>query len=492
MMEYYIGIDIGTSSAKSLLMDSAGKIIKTSARTYEISERYPGWKEIDPELWMQAVDATLSELLADIDSMQVMAVGVTGQMHTVVLMDEAGNPVRPALMWNDTRTASMLPGIKENIRGIEDISYIANIISTGSPAVNLLWVKENEPENFVKMKKFLIGPDYIVFRLTGKYQTDYCEASTSSLFDLRKCEWSSEARELFGFPEGIYPDVKGSGEIAGTILPEYQEKYHLNSSVKVIVGTGDNPAAAISTGCLAKNETVLSLGTSGVLMFPRKKVSFESKGKNILFSMDGEEISVLVQGVVQSCGSSMGWWVEKILQTKDYNGETENIDTGHLGEGSVLFYPHLSGDKTIYADPRLRGCFIGIGTDAGRKEMMTAVMEGICFAVKQLTEAMDIPPEALTDLKVTGGGSKNRVWMQILADVLNTSVIQLESNSGAGYGIALAAAAAVSGKTVDKVVDGLLTEKERFTPRVYNTKLYQKKYERYLRIYDAVRRIEAY
>lgn len=491
-MEYYIGIDIGTSSAKSLLMDSAGKIIKTSVRTYEISERCPGWKEINPELWMQTVDETLSELLEDVDSTKVMAIGVTGQMHTVILMDEVGSPVRPALMWNDTRTASMLLGIKEKIRSIGEISYIADIISTGSPAVNLLWVKENEPDNFLKTKKFLIGPDYIVSRLTGQYQTDYCEASTSSLFDLKKCEWSPEIRELFGFPEEIYPNVKGSGQIAGTVLPEYQAKYHLSPSVKVIVGTGDNPAAAISTGCLAKNETVLSFGTSGVMMFPRKKVSFEAKGKNILFSMDGEEISVLVQGAVQSCGSSMGWWVEKILQTTDYNGETEGIDTEHLGEGSVLFYPHLSGDKTIYANPRLRGCFIGIGTDSGRKEMMTAVMEGICFAVKQLTEEMDIPLEALTDLKVTGGGAKNRVWMQILADVLNTSVIQLENNSGAGYGIALAAASAVCGKTIDEMVDGLLTEKERFTPRPYNAKLYQKNYERYLCIYDAVRRIEAH
>lgn len=489
-MAYYVGIDIGTSSAKLLLMDSGGNVIKSSCRSYEIAEHTPGWKEIDPEVWMQAVEDALSELFSGVDTMQITSIGVTGQMHTTVFLDKSGQSIRPALMWNDTRTASMLPEIKEDIRNIKEVSYIANVVSTGSPAVNLLWVKKNETENFSKIQKFLIGPDYIVYRLTGQYQTDYCEASTSSLCDLRQGNWSPQLRQLFGFPENIYPEIKGTCEIAGTLLPEYQKKYCLKSDVKVIVGSGDNPSAAISTGCLAKKYPVLSLGTSGVLMFPRDKVVFDAKGKNILFSMDGKQISVLVQGVVQSCGSSLGWWLEKIQQTKDYDGEISGVDTAHLGESTVIFYPHLVGDKTIYADPELRGCFLGIGTDVTRKDMTIAVLEGICFGIRQLAEEMDIPAEKLADLHVTGGGARNEVWMQILADVLNTSVIQMESKSGAAYGIALASA--VSEKlSMEKVVEQTLVVKKRFIPRTYNAELYQKKYKKYLGIYDAIRKINA-
>lgn len=490
-MGYYIGIDIGTSSAKLLLIDSQGNMIKSCSRSYEIIENTPGWKEIEPETWLCAVEDALSELLSDIDTMQIRSIGVTGQMHTVVFLDDKGNSIRPAMMWNDTRTAPMLSKVKENIRNIEEINYIANIISTGSPAINLLWLKQYEPKHFSKIHKFLIAPDYIVYRFTGKYQTDYCEASTSSLYDLKQQKWSKQIRELLDFPEDIYPEVKGTAEIAGTILPEYQKKYHLNDDVKVIVGTGDNPAAAIATGCIAKNDIVLSFGTSGVLMFSKKAISFNTKGKNILFSLDGKNISVLVQGVVQSCGNSLSWWVEKIQQTTNYDEEIGKVDMNRLGENALIFYPHITGDKTIYASPDLRGCFIGIGTDVTRQDMTLAVMEGICFAMKQLTEAMDIPDEKLRNIRVIGGGAKNEIWMQILSDVLNTSVIQTESNAGAVYGIALVAASAIEkGLSIEKILERTLILKKKFFPREYHTKLYQKKYQKYCNIYEALQIIE--
>lgn len=489
-MEYYVGIDIGTSSAKLVLVDRQGAIIKSNSRRYDITESISGWREIEPEVWMEAVEGGLSELLQGVASMDAISIGVTGQMHTIVFLDESGNSIRPAIMWNDTRTAPMLPEVKERISSIKEISYIANIISTGSPAMNLLWLKNNEPESFSKIKKFLIGPDYIVYRLTGKYQTDYCEASTSSLCDLKKGKWSPEMRELLGLKEEIYPEIKGTGELAGTLLPKYQEKYGLSKQTKVIVGTGDNPAAAICTGCLTERIPVLSLGTSGVLMFLKEKITFQDKGKNILFSIDGKQISVLVQGVVQSCGNSLSWWIEKVQQTKDYDVEFGNVDISRLGENSVIFYPHLTGDKTIYADPDLRGCFIGIGTGTTRKDMTIAVIEGICFAIKQLIAEMAVPAEKLIDLHVTGGGSKNDIWMQILADVLQTSVVQMENKTGAAYGIALLAASVVTkDKSIEQIAGQTLAVQRKFLPRQYNAGLYDKKYKRYMKIYDALKEI---
>ena len=486
-MEQYIGIDIGTSSAKLTLINDAGEIRKESSREYEISQPKPGWKEIDPESWMDAVEEAMAELLSGEDPEHIGAIGVTGQMHTAVFLGWDGAPIRPALMWNDTRTMDLVKETKEKISKVPEVSYTSNIISTGSPAINLLWLKKNEPEQFRKMKTFLIGPDYIVFRLTGQCQTDYCEASTSSLFDLKTGTWSSKIREILGFPKKIYPKVKGSQETAGYVAEVWRRKFGFKNQVKVIVGTGDNPAAAISTGCFSNRYPVLSLGTSGVLMFPKEKMDFGTKGKNIMFSADGKNIMTLVQGVVQSTGSSFGWWVRQILKADDFSAETSEVDMESLGENNLIFYPHLAGDKTIYGDPALRGALIGIGTETTRQDITAAVMEGICFGVRQLTEVMHIGKTALQSLKVTGGGSKNEVWMQILADVLNTKVEQLESGAGAGYGIALMAAS-VSGRdvTLEQMVGRTVRTKKCFNPRRYHAELYEIKYQKYKKVYKAL------
>lgn len=489
-MKYYIGIDIGTSSVKLTCIDENAKVAGESSREYKIEEPKSGWKEIDPEKWIKGMEEAFAELFKTIDSKKVEAIGVTGQMHTVIFVDREGKSIRPALMWNDTRTANLIPKLRKKIQMINEVSYISNIISTGSPAANLFWLSQYEEENFAKIHKFLIGPDYIAYRLTGKIQTDYCEASTSSLCDLKTGRWSEEIRRLFKFPRDIYPEIKGTCEVCGIVTKQWQEKFHFKQDVKVLTGTGDNPAAAIATGCFAKGYPVLSLGTSGVLMYPKKKINFEVKGKNILFSMDGKDVLILVQGVVQSTGSSLAWWVKNTLQADDFMEETTGVDLKHLGENELMFYPHLVGDKTIYQDPELRGSFVGIGTDTTRKEMTIAVMEGIAFAVKQLVSVMGVSKEELARLKVTGGGSKNEVWMQILADVLNTKVEQLESGAGAGYGIALCAAAAGDEDlSMNDLIEQTVSIKNTFIPRQYNRELYEQKYQKYLRVYDALKHI---
>ena len=279
-MSYYIGLDLGTSSVKLCLTNEDGVLLKEASRSYELQQPALGWKEIEPEIWWRQTCGAMRELLEGVDGEKVRGIGVTGQMHTLILMDRNGEVVRPALMWNDTRTADLVPELLEAVEGTE-ISYLKRIISTGSPAANMLWVRRNEPDNFKKMEKFLIGPDYMVYRLTGVYGTDYCEASTSSMYDtVRKC-WSPVMRKVLKLPERVYPEVKGSAEIAGTLLPQVAEQFGISPKTIVIVGTGDNPAASIPTGCLGKNEPVFSMGTSGVLMFRRDKLDYRAKGKNI-------------------------------------------------------------------------------------------------------------------------------------------------------------------------------------------------------------------
>lgn len=485
-MSYYIGFDLGTSSVKLCLTDEKGNLIKEANRSYEVLQPTLGWKEIDPETWWENACEAMQELLEGVDGSLIKGIGVTGQMHTLILMDEHGEVVRPALMWNDTRTASLVPSMMEAIRDTE-IGYLNRILSTGSPAANMLWVKENEPSNFARIRKFLIGPDYIVYRLTGVYGTDYCEASTSSMYDTVKKCWSPVMQEILGLSEDIYPEVKGSAEIAGVIRPELSKRFRIHPEAVVIVGTGDNPAASIPTGCLGKNYPVFSMGTSGVLMFPRENLDYTAKGKNILFGFDREHCNILVQGVVQSCGSTFSWWNIDIMESEGYKVDSL-FDVEKLGESHLLFYPHLVGDKTIYADPTLRGAFIGLSTDTTRADMTLAVMEGIAFALKELAQELHLEDTKLDELKVIGGGSKSRVWMQILADVMNLPIAQMGGEGGAGYGMALLAAYACGEiDSIEQISDRAVRVKEHFYPRAYNAFLYEEKYKKYLQIHDALK-----
>lgn len=501
-MAYFLGIDIGTSSAKLIAVDEAGNVVKRCGRDYQYSQPGPGWKEIRPDVWVDAVEDGLLELLSELDKAQVRSIGFTGQMHTTVFLDHEGKCIRPAIMWNDMRTKDIIPSMKERIAGKEDTGQILRILSTGSPAANLLWLREHEYENFRKLGHFLIGPDYLVYYFSGAYSTDYCEASTSSLYDTEGRCWSETMRSLISLPDSVYPPVHGSREIVGNLSVRLQEKFGLPSDVRIIAGTGDNPAAAVATGALQYQYPVLSIGTSGVLVLSRNQVEQDVRGKQILFSMDGKKISVLVQGVVQSAGGSYNWYAKNILGVDDFDSLTAPVDMDTLGETDLLFYPHLTGDKTIYADPTLRGAFIGLDTNHTRVDLAVAVMEGICFAVRQLVQEMRLTKEELGQIRVTGGGSHSSVWMQILADVLDVEIKQLDGGEGASMGAAVMARDAVMGETgrLDhERADGELTGHQPaqackpvkirgyFFPRPYQVGVYDIKYKKYLKIYDAIK-----
>lgn len=487
-MNCYIGIDIGTSAAKLLAIDEEGTVVCSCERVYQYSEPKPGWREIWPEVWLDAVRYGLNELFLTLDRSLVRAIGITGQMHTTVFLDENGQTIRPAIMWNDMRTKDDIPIIKKMLNQ-DDTVGIMKIISTGSPAANLLWLKNNEKDNFNRLSQFLIGPDYLVYYFTGRYSTDYCEASTSSLYDADSQRWSESMRNIIGLSETVYPPVRGSEEIAGMLRSDLQSEFGLSSDVKVIVGTGDNTAAAVATGCLKYRYPILSIGTSGVLVLSRDEIVSSIKGKRILFSLDGKHINNLIQGVVQSAGGSYGWYVKKLLQIDNFDELMKTVDVTKLGKGELIFYPHLTGDKTIYADPTVRGAFLGLHSNHAREDLAVAVMEGICFAVKQLAQAMQLSGEELSQLKVTGGGANSMIWMQILADVLNTEIDQLDSGEGAVYGVAMMARDATYTSEVLKEMQEPAKIKNRIHPRAEQVEFYSKKYNQYLRIYDALKTI---
>lgn len=481
-MNYYLGIDIGTSSAKLIAVAGDGRVAGTCTRDYQYEQPYPGWKEIWPTVWVNAVEDGLAELLTAIDRKKIKAIGFTGQMHTTVFLDAEGSCIRPAIMWNDMRTRERVNAVKEAIASSNDTASIRKILSTGSPAMALLWLKENEPEHFRQLRKFLIGPDYLVYYFSGVYGTDYCEASTSSLYDNTCQEWSASMRNYLNLDSSVYPTVRGSQVIAGYLKKELQEKFGLSPETAIITGTGDNCAAAVATGGFGGHYPVLSIGTSGVLVLSRNCTQETGKGKQILFSLDGKNIHLLVQGVVQSAGGSYHWFGRKILGENDFERLTEKVNSETVKPSELLFYPHLTGDKTIYGDPSLRGAFIGLDTNTSREDMAVAVMEGICFAIRQLIQEMKLTEEELKQLKVTGGGSYSRLWMQILADILNVGIGQLDGSEGASYGIALIARNSIEPGIQQKTVN----LRGYFSPRKELVDEYSKKYLKYLKIHDAL------
>lgn len=486
-MNYYIGIDVGSSSTKLLLLNEDGEAVKQCSHGYTGSQPVPDWQEIEPEIWFDAVESELPFLLQSIDARTVKAIGITGQLHTTVFLDRNGNSIRPAMLWNDTRTKGDVAELKEKIRSFPAISSIADILSTGSPAADLYWLKKNEPENFSRLYTFLIGPNYVAYRLTGHPGTDFSEASTSSLYDIEQRRWSPEMRQIIGLSETVYPNIYDSTSVIGTVRPELAQKYGFSLETQVIVGMGDNPASAISTGCLAQGYPVLSLGTSGVLMVPKTVGSHAKHGKNILLSLGKDHFITLIQGVVQSAGNDMTWWLCNILKSDQFSVETYQVASERLGEGNLLFYPHLMGEKTIYSDPNQRGAFLGLSTETTRTDMTQAINEGICFAVKELAETMDISSEQLYGLRVTGGGAQNSLWMQMMADVLNVEIDQLDGNIGAAYGIALLAmCAGTAPGQLDTIVKQTAFVKRKFYPRAYNAGLYEIKYRKYKKIHDAL------
>ena len=436
-MTYYIGVDIGTSSAKLLLMDALGNVCRKQEEHYSLAQPHPGWLEIDPGHWFLAAIAGLKLLLTGIDRRALRGIGFTGQMHTTIFLDEAGNSIRPAISWNDTRTADPAQRLRQRICAHGDHRHIAEILSTGSPAANLLWLKENEPENFARLQTVLIGPDYLTYRFTGVYATDYCEASTSSLYRMDTHSWSAPMLALVGLDETTVPRVFGAGQIVGSILPEIARELGLPMDVQVIAGTGDNPATYVSSGQLKSGEPMISLGTSGILMSSRP-LDAGAKGKQILFSVDASTFHVIVQGAVQSTGSSFRWWAKDILRSDDYDAVSDLVDITQPVNLKLLFYPHLNGDKTIYADPHLKGAFIGIGTESTRGELTRAMMEGISFAFRQLMEQMNVG-EGVHTIKVAGGMSRMASFMQLMADILKVR-IAVAPGTGAAQGAAWLAA----------------------------------------------------
>ena len=483
---YYIGVDLGTSAVKLLLMEGNGKICNIVSNEYPLSFPQPGWSEQKPEDWWDAVVDGIKKLVDGFDASEVAGISFGGQMHGLVILDENDNVIRPAILWNDGRTTKQVDYLNNEI-GKEKLSeYTANIAFAGFTAPKILWVKENEPENFAKIAKIMLPKDYIAYKMTGVHSCDYSDASGMLLLDVKNKCWSKEMMEICDVKEEQLPKLFESYEVTGSLTEKAAAALGLTTNCKIAAGAGDNAAAAVGTGTVGDGGCNISLGTSGTIFISSKEFGVDRF--NALHSFDHADGNFHLMGCMLSAASCNKWWMDEIIGTKDYGKEQEPITDDKLGENNVYYLPYLMGERSPHNNPDARALFIGMSMDTTRADMTQAVLEGVAFAMRDCYEIAKDLGINITETKICGGGAKSPLWRKIMANVLNINVNIIESEEGPGLGGAMLAAVACGEyasvqEAADKIVKVIGTEK----PDPALAAKYDKKYEKFKEIYPTVK-----
>lgn len=485
---YFIGIDLGTSAVKLLLMNEAGEIKNIVSKEYPLYFPHPGWSEQNPEDWFAASIVGMKELISCVDAKEVAGISFGGQMHGLVVLDEKDEVIRPAILWNDGRTAKECDYLNHEI-GQETLSkYTANIAFTGFTAPKILWMKANEPEKFVRIRKIMLPKDYIAYKLTGVHCTDPSDASGMLLFDVKNRCWSKEMLQICGITEEMMPKVFESFEAVGCLKPEIASELGMSEGVKVAAGAGDNAAAAVGTGTVGEGNCNVSLGTSGTVFISSKEFKVDSH--NALHAFAHADGSYHLMGCMLSAASCNKWWMEEILNTTDFNGEQAGIQ--ELGKNQVFFLPYLMGERSPHNDPNARGTFTGMTMDSTRQDMTQAVLEGVAFALRDSIEVARSLGISLERTKICGGGAKSSLWKTIIANVFNMKVDIVACEEGPSYGGAMLAAVAcgvyenveAAAKAIVKVVDTV-------EPDPVLVERYETQYQKFVTIYPALKPVFA-
>ncbi|MCD7716465.1 MAG: xylulokinase [Lachnospiraceae bacterium] len=432
----YIGVDLGTSAVKLLLMEGDGTIQKIVSREYPLYFPNPGWSEQSPEDWYAQSMEGLKELLADCDRSQVAGISFGGQMHGLVILDQDDQVIRPAILWNDGRTQEECDYLNGTIGKDKLSEYTANIAFAGFTAPKLLWVQKHEPENFARIEKIMLPKDYLAYRLSGVHCTDVSDASGMLLFDVKNRCWSKEMLDICGVRESQMAQIFESYEVVSTLLPEIAKELDLPETVKVIAGAGDNAAAAVGTGTVGDGGCNISLGTSGTIFISSEKFGVDKY--NALHAFAHADGHYHLMGCMLSAASCNKWWMDEIIGTKDYAAEQAQITK--LGENHVFYLPYLMGERSPHNNPNARATFIGMTMDTTRADMTQAVLEGVAFALRDSLEVAKSLGIQIERTKICGGGAKSPLWKKIIANVLNLKVDVIESEEGPGLGGAMLAA----------------------------------------------------
>lgn len=481
-MEYYVGIDLGTSSVKVLLLNDRGEKVSSVTKEYPLYFPNNGWSEQNPEDWYNETISALKELLADIDASAVRSFSFSGQMHGLVMVDDNDNVIRPAILWNDSRSQSETDELNKDKSFL--LANTGNIAFAGFTIPKLLWVKKNEPENYSKISKIMLPKDYLAYRLTGEFCTDVSDASGTLYFDVKSRNWATAILEKYEIQEKWLPKVLESDECAG-VLKEGLQKELGTGEIKVIIGAGDNAAAAIGTGTVNGGNCNISLGTSGTIFTVSDNYNFDKI--NAIHSFCSASRNYHYMACMLSAAVCCNWWVEKILND-GYDSVLSVKDK--VGENDVLFLPYLMGERSPLNDTDVRGMFYGLNLATTKDEMSLAVLEGVAFALKDNIETIKALGVDIKASTVCGGGAKNELWLQIIANVLNIELKVPENQDGASLGAAMLAAKGVMTKeqyaelenAIYIIADTVLPDKELSAK-------YQAKFNKWKKLYPAIKGI---
>jgi xylulokinase len=485
---YYIGIDLGTSAVKLLLMDEKGKIRNIVSREYPLFFPQPGWSEQNPADWARETFFGIRELTADIDRTQVAGIGCGGQMHGLVALDEDDRVIRPAILWNDGRTEEETAWLNNEIGKASLSRYTANIAFAGFTAPKLLWMKKNEPENFARIRKIMLPKDYINYRLTGVHACDYSDASGMLLLDVKNRCWSKKMLEICSLTEAQMPKLFESYETIGTLLPDVAELTGLPKVVRVAAGAGDNAAAAVGTGVVGEGGCNISLGTSGTIFISSEKFGVDPH--NALHAFAHADGGYHLMGCMLSAASCNKWLCEEILKTTDYAAEQASITDENLGRNRVFFLPYLMGERSPINDVNARGTFTGLSMDTSRADLTQAVLEGVAFAIRDSLEVARALGLDIRKSRICGGGAKSPLWRKIMANVCNLELEQIESEEGPGYGGAMLAAVACGEfATVKEAAEKLVHVVATVKPDPEICARYEEQYQKFRQIYPAMKKL---
>ena len=480
----YIGVDLGTSAVKLLLMNEAGHIEKIVSREYPLSFPHSGWSEQNPYDWYDKTLDGLKELLSECDKSLVDGISFGGQMHGLVTLDAQDEVVRPAILWNDGRTTEETAYLNEQIGRERLTGYTANIAFAGFTAPKILWMQKNEPENFKKVVKIMLPKDYLAYRLSGSFCTDVSDASGMLLLDVKNRCWSKEMLEICGITEEQLPKLYESWEVVGTLKPEIAKELGFSENVKVVAGAGDNAAAAVGTGTVGDGQCNISLGTSGTVFISSKNFGVDEN--NALHSFCHADGSYHLMGCMLSAASCNKWWMDEILKTKDYAGEQKGIQT--LGENQVFYLPYLMGERSPHNNPNARAMFVGMSMDTTREDMTLAVLEGVAFGLRDSLEVARSLGIRIDSSRICGGGAKSPLWRQIIAAVMNVKLEIIESEEGPGYGAAiLAAVGCGTFESVERACEKLVKVIDTVEPDPELVQKYEEKYQKFKQLYPIMK-----
>ncbi|MBI1898136.1 MAG: xylulokinase [Acidobacteria bacterium] len=489
---YWLGLDIGTGGSRALLIDDKGRLKASFTAPHEDMQMpHSLWAEQRPENWWDAAQAAIRGVLneADIRSAEIHGVGLSGQMHGLVLLDEHNHVIRPALIWCDQRSQAQVDFIHRKVGRDKVLEYTANPVVTGFTLPKLLWVRDHEPRHFARVRKVLLPKDYVRFRLTGEFTTEVSDASGTSLFDVVHRKWSYEMADALGLDRSLLPPVYESDQVSGKVCDRVAAGVGLSPGTPVVGGAGDQAASAVGNGIVGGGVVSCTLGTSGVVFADVDRPAYDPRGRVHTFchAVPGRWH---VMGVTQGAGLSLQWFRDQLMSKLDYSKLTAEAETVPAGSRGLYWLPYLMGERTPHLDALARGGWIGLTASHTRADLIRAIIEGVCYSQKDGLDIIESMGVRVDSIRISGGAGQSHIWQQVLADVMNKRVVILETQEGSAYGAAILALVGTGVyASVEEACSRAIREIAAVTPRAAEAGLYARGHKIYQSLYPALKPI---